>query len=168
MKRTVTSGNTYYEKYFKAVLKYNDIREEYERRKMFLRHPSKLATKDFFTKFRIPENQVSFVKKCYDKTKTYLEFFKDLKKYCKSNNMFFCEIIYSWQDSFLEYILGSPNEYWMSTWIIDKSNIKMIELYEWNNANINVEEVDFILQEEFKKSQTGGYVSGSFVLGDLE
>ena len=165
----VINEKTYYEKYFKAVLKYNDIRNEYEKRKALLNDSSaRFETKQFISKFKIPDNQIVFVENCYEETKTYLEFFRSLQIYCKSNNIIFCEVINSWLNLFLKHILGSPERYWMATWIIEKSNIKMIKLEEWNNSKINVEDAKQILQEEFNKSQSGGFVSGSFVLGDLE
>ena len=164
----VINGKTYYEKYFKAFLKRDDIRNEYEKQKtLLIDSTKKIETKLFLKTFQIPDNQLSFVRDIYDKSSTYLEFFQDLQKYCKSNNLVFCEVVYSWLDLFLRHILGSPEEYWMSKWIISKSNIQTMEIQKWDD-NIKIQDIKSILQEEFKKHQSGGYTSGSFVLGDLE
>lgn len=164
----VTNGKSYYEKYLRAYLQHEEYRTKYGEASKVLSDPyKKLPIQDFGDLFPIDK----FTQGIYERSTTYLEFFNNLKDECKKADKVFCEVVHSWLDSFVRFILGSFNleNVWMADWIIDKETVKQIPVSEWTEE-WNATEIEKVMQEEFQDYivQKGGKKNASFLLGDLD
>lgn len=165
-------GKSYYERNLSAYLEDEEKRRSYETAKESMRSENMLPFEQFKIIFDISPKHLRVIQKSYQKSKTYAEFFQNLKTECSevTSRMNLCEVVHPWLDSFVKYILGERlDNVWMSNWLIDAGDVADIHVMEEWTSEMGITQVEKVLErEDFKRFQNGGRrVNASFTEGDV-
>ena len=121
-----TNGKSYYEKYFHAHLEKNLMHNEYKESVDKLKSEHMLSFNDFSVYIKNPDT-VKYVKPIYALSKSYIDFFKRLKKQCAEDGKLYCVITMDWLELFINTILNNDvNNFWSLSWIIDKERVSRV------------------------------------------
>ncbi|KAG1657902.1 hypothetical protein FOA52_005803 [Chlamydomonas sp. UWO 241] len=125
----MTSGRSYYEKYFGAELQHQWMRDAYAADVAKLRDPAhKVDFAAFVKAYDVAPEQARIIRGAFLGASTYLDFFAELKRQCdeeRTHAVSFCEVLTAsgrsrvdaWSDVFMRHMLSSA-DYRMTKWVV--------------------------------------------------
>lgn len=164
----MTNNKSYYEKYFGAYLKSGVARELYAKllSAMVLQNSKQeLSFRQFVLESGLQGDtfKLTECEEFYDKSKTFLEFFKALRE---AKGKYYCEYVYLWGQQFISKYILKEVRFATQHWLIDVNSIEKINVkdLEWTNAN--AEDISRIntVREDMRKTfeMYGGYSIGKY------
>ena len=154
-----TNGMTYYEKHLGARLRMTSDVEAYQQGLVRLRDPDLKPGdfKDFVSIYKLLcDRETEYIRRAYEASSTFIEFFNKLKTQCDQDGMSFCAMVHPWLDKFMSQILAI--NLGMCTWIIDKDKVKAIKTIEFTEP-LDPLKIPREVQNEFEeyyRMQGGG------------